>query len=558
MDRGDDTDISTPISAEGLNYGTGSRKFIVDEAEPDIGSIKKHWIPGVTWLGFMCQTFGCKLILIMFLGNHMLRGFTQSYSETAIPYVFAMFNVPSSQAQIYGAVRGVTYSCKFAVGVLFDMLPICGYHYMPWMIFSTTLGFTAYVLLCALPLDMLTPGLINGLLILCRVQEVVVDLAININWGKLVTVMPKEFANLPVFWNSGIVVLSMIAPILYGLMMDDSVDPRYALILCAWIVPMVLPAVIQNFHGENQVSHLEVAEVRSDLLRQRELLALGSLSIALALLLAFVESVFVSTNIHLCVTIVVCIIMVLALFTFTRPEIAKVMTFELVSTASFLSLSSATFYYYTDSPTQFPDGPHLDKAFYNTILGCANVFWTLIGVGIYLKYLMHLKIRSLAIVKPIADIVLRIPIIMQFAQLHHTVGISNEVMALLATVESVSSTWFAAMQVTLVYKCCPAGSHGSTYALMTLFANFASTLEGFLGAELQVLMGTTPRGAPSEGSAFELLWLTKLIASLLPLVILFIAPLLLPDLTLADELLQSHRHSPTYGSWLSRWRGLDE
>ncbi|CAE7880431.1 unnamed protein product, partial [Symbiodinium sp. KB8] len=68
------------------------------------------------------------------------------------------------------------------------------------------------------------------------------------------------------------------------------------------------------------------------------------------------------------------------------PVIAKFAAFTLIQTSLHLSVSGPAFYFLTDSPEQYPEGPHFSKVFYNTCLGSVGSLATLLGLYTYNRY----------------------------------------------------------------------------------------------------------------------------------------------------------------------------
>merc|ERR1719321_450192 len=57
--------------------------------------------------------------------------------------------------------------------------------------------------------------------------------------------------------------------------------------------------------------------------------------------------------------------------------------FFLTQTALTLNMEGAMFYFFTDGPKQYPEGPHFSIMFYTTGLGVILGFFNLIGIWTY-------------------------------------------------------------------------------------------------------------------------------------------------------------------------------
>lgn len=90
----------------------------------------------------------------------------------------------------------------------------------------------------------------------------------------------------------------------------------------------------------------------------------------------------------------------------TGPIIAKVNAFFLVQSAMGISISGASFYFFTDNEQQYPEGPHFSPVFFVTILGIAGTVFSLIGLYFYNRYMKEMKYMSLIMLPNIAASVL--------------------------------------------------------------------------------------------------------------------------------------------------------
>merc|ERR1719326_2603634 len=93
---------------------------------------------------------------------------------------------------------------------------------------------------------------------------------------------------------------------------------------------------------------------------------------------------------------VVVALLVLAFFTIlTRPTIGKMNAYFFVQSALTFNIEGGTFYFFTNGPSQYPEGPHFGIWFYTTGLGLIVGICNLIGMTIYNRYMKHWKYHSL-------------------------------------------------------------------------------------------------------------------------------------------------------------------
>merc|ERR1719329_776546 len=68
------------------------------------------------------------------------------------------------------------------------------------------------------------------------------------------------------------------------------------------------------------------------------------------------------------VSAVVACIMLVAFSALMNPIIAKVNAFSLLQACFRVSISGASFYFYTDAAEKFPDGPHFSVLFFTSVM----------------------------------------------------------------------------------------------------------------------------------------------------------------------------------------------
>merc|ERR1719424_125062 len=81
-----------------------------------------------------------------------------------------------------------------------------------------------------------------------------------------------------------------------------------------------------------------------------------------------------------------------------RPQIAKINAFFLVQTSLGIGIGGSTFYFYTDTPEQYPEGPHFSIQFFTTVLGLVTSLFSLFGLMLYNKYMKDWNYRTLLMV----------------------------------------------------------------------------------------------------------------------------------------------------------------
>merc|ERR1719313_2747790 len=76
-----------------------------------------------------------------------------------------------------------------------------------------------------------------------------------------------------------------------------------------------------------------------------------------------------NSTIHFCVALSVFVIILTAFSVMLRPAIAKVNALALIQGSLRVSIGGAAFYFYTDTPEMYPEGPHFSTFFYTSVMG---------------------------------------------------------------------------------------------------------------------------------------------------------------------------------------------
>merc|ERR1719235_2236488 len=100
-----------------------------------------------------------------------------------------------------------------------------------------------------------------------------------------------------------------------------------------------------------------------------------------------------SVTLNAYAAIAVAVVMLVAFSVLLRPVIAKVNAFFLVQTSLGFSVGGASFYFFTDSPEQYPEGPHFSMVFFTSVLGVVGSIFSLIGICSYQRLMKEWTYR---------------------------------------------------------------------------------------------------------------------------------------------------------------------
>lgn len=253
-------------------------------------------------------------------------------------------------------------------------------------------------------------------------------------------------------------------------------------------------------------------------------------------------------------------VVILVAFSITlRPEVAKINAFFLVQTSLGIGIGGATFYFYTDTKEQYPDGPHFSVQFFTTVLGLVSSCFSLLGLMIYNKYMHDWNYRTLLMVSNLLISVLSFLDIIMFTRMNVQLGIPDTVFVLGSSVSgTIIGQWQWMPGVVLLSQMCPKGMEATMYALLAGCHNLGNTLSEYLGAYILDILDINPAGLDNEGKEFDNLWIASVIATILPALSLILIPFLIPDKRQTDKLLEDNDRSATAGSLWQKWTGKEE
>jgi len=311
---------------------------------------------------------------------------------------------------------------------------------------------------------------------------------------------------------------------------------------------------LMNYFEEIQVTAAEKERLRQHFLKQKEVLCLCVLmcicTVSLTLTGAFAQTHFTAFAVALLVLAIL-----LPTFHFVlRPEIAKVNTFFVLQSALSITIQGASFYFYTDKPSQFPEGPHFSVWFFTTTLGIVSATMSLIGLATYNHYMKNWTYRGLLLFCNTVVTLLSLLDVLMFTRLNLSLGIPDTMFVLGSTVSTIvirQWQWMPGMVV--LSQLCPAGMEATMFALLAGCANIGNTIADFVGAYVLECLSVHPTGAPNEGVQFENLWKASCIATMLPALTIGLIPYLIPDAKQTDKLIVDNPNSATSGSPLQRW-----
>mmetsp|Transcript_409 Transcript_409/g.932 ORF Transcript_409/g.932 Transcript_409/m.932 type:complete len:598 (+) Transcript_409:462-2255(+) len=508
-----------------------------------------------TGIDVLAQNVGLPLLLMLFASQHLMKGFAAAFTGTCVSFLYASYRVPGPQMQIFSGVTQLPWAMKPVIGLISDALPIAGYHKAPYIVMASILGVFACATIGLVPQEHLTVTQLVGCLFFLQMQFSVCDLLTEAKYAEKMRAKPEHGPALMTYvWFGlnlgGLLATALIGPIIvtYG--------NKVPFILSLPLISFILVPVFQNCLEETPKSSEELAAMRKQLAEQREACFLCFLMFIGTVVLSVLGITYESTRVNAYASLIVAAVMLISFSVVLRPVIAKVNAFFLIQTSVGFSVGGASFYFYTDSPTQYPEGPHFSKEFFTSVLGVVTSIFALIGVFSYQKFASQWKYRNLLLVSNVTLCVFSVADVLVFTRLNQKLGIPDHFCVLGGSIlQSVIGQWMWMPGVVILSQLCPAGMEATMYALLAGCHNLGNTIASSCGALALEWLKCQPTGAVGESAQFENLWLGATISTILPNITLLLLPWLIPDARQTDQLLDENDRDATKGSLLRWWRG---
>mmetsp|Transcript_65531 Transcript_65531/g.152199 ORF Transcript_65531/g.152199 Transcript_65531/m.152199 type:complete len:495 (-) Transcript_65531:101-1585(-) len=490
---------------------------------------------------------------MLFVVQHCQKGFTSSFLGMAGPYLYRSYHVPAPQVQIYSSVTGLPWVLKPIIGLVSDVLPVAGYKKSPYMLMTSLCCTVACLLMGLAPQPKLAVSAVVVCLFITNLQFSTCDLLSEAKYAEKIRERPTHGPALLTYVWFGMQAGTLFATFISGPVIHHY-GPKVPYTVGAVPALAVLIPLALGFMEEKWCSPDKAREIRKHYYQQREACALCFLMLGSGLALAFFGLYSGDPLINCIVAISVAVVVLMGFSLVLSPVIAKFNAFSLIQGALTLSTSGASFYFYTDGPDEYEDGPHFTEFFYNSVMGTLGSVVSLVGIFCYQRYMSSWKYRNLLITTNIVASLLSCLDIMMFARLNRKLHISDEVLVLGAsTLETLIFQWQWMPQVVILSYLCPKGMEATMYALLAGCANLGSAVSANCGALLLQILGCRPSGVVGESEQFKNLWIAASISTVLPLVAVLVLYRLIPDARQNERLVSDEDCDATSGSLWRKW-----
>jgi len=524
------------------------------ETDPLIASKECNQFVGpIECINNLANEVGYKLLVMLFFVQHILKGFVTSFSGSAVPYLYKTYHVSGPQVQIFSSVSKLPWAIKPVIGLISDVCPIFGYNKAPYILLSTLGGLLGMSCVGLLPHDSLMPSGIATCLFFVSLQQSTCDLLSEAKYAEKMRQKPDVGPTLLSYVWFGLNLAGLFATLFSGVVIARS-GPKAPFVVCILPCAAVLLPVCMGFFEEKKQTSDDIARIRQKFWEHGETTLLCVLMLAGTVVLSFAGLVFQNVKINAILAVVVGAIMLVSYSLVLSPIIAKVNAFALIQTSLAFSIGGATFYFYTDTAKQFPEGPHFSPLFFNSVMGAFTIVFSLFGIWCYNYYMKGWKYRQLLMIANVAYCVVSMLDVVFFLRLNKRMGVSDKVFVLgTSVIEVTIYEWMWMPQVVMLAYLCPKGMEATMYALLAGCHNLGNSIASNLGAFMLEMLSVVPTGADNESKQFENLWVASLIASVLPLITILLLFKLIPDARQDENLVGDTEYDATSGSLLRQW-----
>eukprot|EP00746_Dinoflagellata_sp_MGD_P086681 gnl/MRDRNA2_/MRDRNA2_34331_c0_seq1.p1 gnl/MRDRNA2_/MRDRNA2_34331_c0~~gnl/MRDRNA2_/MRDRNA2_34331_c0_seq1.p1 ORF type:complete len:575 (+),score=55.76 gnl/MRDRNA2_/MRDRNA2_34331_c0_seq1:118-1842(+) len=500
----------------------------------------------IRWIYSLGDYYGYRFLWMLFCSQCLLKGFCVAYVSSASDFVFRSYHVSGPTLQVYKAVSTLPWCFKPVMGVLSDNFPIFGYNKRFYILIVSALGTLGF---CAMGLghQMKLPYVVAAMTLI-SMQISTCDLLTEAKYAEKLREKPDRGPELMSLLHGGMTISALCAHSTIGFVIQH-LGPRAAYAICIPLSLFIVAPTLANFLQE--VPYERSNPSKSG--KNRELIVIAVFIGFCCVMLAYAGmELNVTEKFHLAISIAVMLVSVMSFF--MRPEISCVVVFFFIRQVMHPSISGATFYFFTDSKEEYPQGPHFSTFFYTTVMGLAGGVCTLLGIAAYARWGKNFRYVKLMVCCNVIFFFAGILQLLVYTRYNLVLGIPDRIFMLGETlIHNCLGQWLWIPGTVLLSQCCPKGLEATMYALLAGAINLGETLASYNGAYMLHRYHVNPDGRVGEGNTFSNMWQPSLTTTCLSLVTTCMLPLFIPNATQTERLIRTEESSAIAGSPWDRW-----
>lgn len=507
------------------------------------------------WLWGLQRDFGFKFLVFLFVTQHFMKGFMTYFTMHSHNYLYRAHGLGAPRIQVLNGVIRTPYVLRPMVALVSDVFPILGYRKSPYMAAASVVGVIGLMVVGLVPRACLsTYGLVFGMF-LQNVQYATCDLLSDALYTIKMRQQPAKATDLVTFIWMGQDAFALVGTLASGIAIAEY-GPEAVNTLTILPAIVVLWVVLRNYAQEVPVSLENSRDMRQKYFDQEsEVSTLCFLICGMGMVIMIVALTFKSTMVNLIVSSCACFCVIVCFGLLLSPTIAMFLIFGMLSKAFHLNFEEAAYYFMTDTPEQFPEGPHFNEFFYVSVRGSAICICSLFGAWTYKRYLQHYSFRSVIIITTIAISCIHLTSLLFVTRTNVKLGIHDQFFVLCGEVTHICQQWHGMLFMIILARLCPPGMQATLIALGGGSHVLGAAVSKSAAACLLGVFGVRPNGSDTESEQFKHLWCCVLIGALVPLVFVACCIRLVPAEADIDAVDAVGGYTATGGSFWQRWGG---
>lgn len=225
-------------------------------------------------------------------------------------------------------------------------------------------------------------------------------------------------------------------------------------------------------------------------------------------------------------------------------EIAMVNGYRMLINACQPDLRAVTFVFYTDGPSEYPKGPHLDPFFYSAIMGYVARSCALIGICLYRSFLSDWSFKGVFRLSAFLSFLANVSALPVYLRLFRGeprldlgfILFEEAIRVIVKNLKDIPSTVLSA-------RCCRKGNDATILALCGAAGHLTEPVQTYTAIMLLNFFNVNPSSRANDGAHLRHLWKVKLICGALVLLPpLFFLDSMIPNGGPNDELQKADLH----------------
>mmetsp|Transcript_917 Transcript_917/g.1268 ORF Transcript_917/g.1268 Transcript_917/m.1268 type:complete len:583 (-) Transcript_917:136-1884(-) len=488
------------------------------------------------WVEKLRDAYGSSILMTIVLVSHLCVRFIPV--SVSIGYYLREFGgVKAPEVQAYKAVARTPYAMSPLFGFISDAFHFRGYHKAPYIAVSSVFAMAAYAIVGFTPVGGLSLAMVLVGFVTMNMQMEYCGLLVRAKYAEKLKTVPKYSTDLISFVQGGGTIATLLSQVIAAYIIQNH-GTRYVFAMCVFPAALPLYPVAVNLLQEKPLPNSSCCGLAKKTLKHgKQYLYLCLFMGALAVLLMCL-GLFPNSELRCILGLAASVSLAIGFYMLTPNMIAKVAIFFLSVCICSLSNSGAEYYFYTDTPEQYPEGPHFSAWFYLMVRSFVRSTCLFIGMWAFNKYLRNCKYKVAYLIGIGTTMCVRFARLLIFSRLNLELGLPDTTFCLiLDALGAMFGELIMLPNQILMSHLCPKGLESTMFACMAGAFTMGGQVGTFLGAYLLKKLGVEPQGANGESSQFDNLWIAEMVSAIACVPPLFMMLMILPDKTPSERII---------------------